>query len=108
MNAPDPMAEACPRCGVIDRPLLSPGTGPHACRASCQHCGRFIKWISLLAPTERMARKMKARLEAMRKYPASEAQCELLRALGDTRGAPQNMAEASERIDQLRRGTGVA
>jgi hypothetical protein len=45
---------ACPRCGVIDQPLLSVGTGPHRCKASCAHCGRFLRWISTLAPSERI------------------------------------------------------
>ena len=40
-------AVPCPHCGVIDRPLLSPGTGPHAIRASCPHCGKFLRWISV-------------------------------------------------------------
>jgi hypothetical protein len=62
-RTPDPVA--CPRCGVVDRPLLSPGTGPHACKATCAHCGRFLRWISLLAPAERMAHRLKARMEAM-------------------------------------------
>jgi len=100
---PDPMEECCPKCGAVNRPLLSPGTGPHACKASCAHCGRFWRWISLLAPSERIARKVKARLEAMRKHPPSQKQLELLRALGDQLASPQTMAEAHDRIDALRR-----
>jgi hypothetical protein len=103
MSAPDPMAEVCPRCGAIDRALLSPGTGPHACRASCQHCGRFIKWISLLAPSERLARKAKARLQAMQHLPPTVAQLAYLQALGDPQSAPTTRAEASTRIDALKR-----
>jgi hypothetical protein len=49
-----------------------------------------------------MARKMKARLEAMQQYPPTEKQLEYLRALGDSLEAPKSMAEASERIDVLR------
>ena len=100
-----PAPEPCPRCGTIDVPTLSAGTGPHACKATCQQCGRFIKWVSLLAPSERFARKMKARLEAMRKHPASAAQLALLLALGDTGVAPASMAEASERIEGLKAAT---
>ena len=48
---------------------------------------------------------MKARLEAMRKYPASEAQLDYLKALGDKLSAPQTMAEASERIEGLKTAT---
>lgn len=100
--APDQdRAEPCPRCGATCRPTLLPGSGPHGCKAVCSSCGRFLRWISLLAPSERLARKMKARLAAMSKYPPSAAQLEYLKALGDKLAAPANMAEASERIDAL-------
>ena len=55
-----------------------------------------------------MAHRLKARLEAMQKRPASAAQLEYLQVLGDTQAAPASMAEASERIDQLRRDKGIA
>ena len=97
-----PSAEACPRCGAVDRPTLSPGTGPHACKASCAHCGRFLKWISLHAPSERMARRRQAVLHAMQQHPASPAQLSLLAALGFEGLVPSTMAEASERIEQLK------
>lgn len=99
-----PARDACAHCGVIDRPTLSPGSGPHACKATCAHCGRFLRWVSLLAPAERLARKMQARLKAMSEYPPTEAQLKYLQILGDTQPAPANMGEASERIDQLRNG----
>jgi hypothetical protein len=98
---PGPEAAPCPRCGVIDHPTLMAGTGPHACKASCAHCGRFLKWISLHAPSERMAHRMKARLKAMQDHPASAAQLAYLLALGDTQAAPATMAEASARIEGL-------
>jgi hypothetical protein len=100
----DPNAEACPRCGVIDRPVLGPGRGPHACEAFCAHCGKHIRWVSLLAPSEREARRAKAKLEAMSKKPPSEKQLNLLRDLGDQGPAPANMGEASERIEKLKKG----
>ena len=103
-HAPEP----CPRCGAIDRPLLSPGTGPHSCKATCAHCGRFLKWISLHAPAERMAHRRQARLKAMRLRPPSEAQLTYLKSLGNTQAVPATMAEASERIEQLNREKGVA
>jgi hypothetical protein len=78
-----------------------PGTGPHACKALCSHCGSFLRWISLLAPSERVARKVKARLEAMRKHPPTQTQLAYLKALGDKLATPADMAEASERIDAL-------
>ena len=100
--APDQdRAEPCPRCGATCRATLLPGSGPHSCKAVCSSCGRFIRWISLLAPSERMARKTKARLAAMSKYPPSQAQLAYLRSLGDSVASPQTMAEASERIDEL-------
>ena len=71
----------CRYCGVIDRPLLTSGTGPHRCKATCAHCGRHLRWVSLLAPAERLARRMKARLEAMQKHPPSAAQLDYLKAL---------------------------
>jgi hypothetical protein len=92
----------CPHCGAIDRPTLSPGTGPHVCKASCAHCGKFIKWLSLLAPSERVAHKMKGRLAAMQAKLPSQAQLDYLQALGDTLGAPASMAEASQRIEELK------
>ena len=101
---PESGAETCPRCGAIDRPTLLPGTGPHACKAVCSHCNRFIRWISVLAPSERVAHRMKARLEAMQHRPPSAAQLEYLKALGDQLGAPESMAEASERIEALKQG----
>ena len=96
-------AEACRYCGVIDAPLLSPGSGPHACQASCQHCGRHLRWVSLLAPAERRARRTKARLAAMQQLPPSAAQLSFLQELGDKATAPQNMGEASARIEALKR-----
>jgi hypothetical protein len=85
---PSPEAAPCPHCGVIDRPTLSPGKGPHAVKASCGHCGRFLRWVSLLAPAERVARKLKA----LQHYPPSVAQLAYLKALGDRQATPQNMA----------------
>ena len=98
---PETTVQICKACGSVGVPTLSPGTGPHTVKATCGHCGAFIRWLSLLAPTERHAHRMKARLEAMRKYPPSAAQLAYLQALGDKLAAPKSMAEASERIDAL-------
>ena len=103
---PDPRAEACGYCGVIDRPTLSAGSGPHACRASCGHCGRFLRWISLQAPSERMARRVQEKMKAMAKLPPSPQQLEYLKALGDVQDAPETMLEASARIDEMVRQKG--
>ena len=94
-------AEACPRCGTVDVPLLSPGTGPHAYQASCQHCFRHLRWVSLLAPAERQARRIKGRMQAMAKRPATAPQLAYLRALGYEGPAPGTMAEASALIDEV-------
>ena len=102
---PHTTVQICPRCGEVGVPTLSSGTGPHTVKATCSHCGAFIKWLSLLAPAERMARQMKARLEAMQKKAPSAAQLSYLQALGDTEAPPQTMAEASERIEALKQQT---
>lgn len=99
--APDTGAMACPRCGVIDRPVLSPGTGPHAYRVSCSSCRRFIKWVSLIAPSERMAHKLAATRKAMAQRQPSAAQLAYLEALGYVGPVPGTMQEASARIERL-------
>ena len=103
-TTPDPHVETCRFCGVVDRPLLSPGVGPHKCQVSCQHCGRFWRWLSLQAPSERQARRLQARLKAMQKLPPSAQQLAYLLALGDTQAPPQTMTAASARIDEMVRG----
>ena len=52
-----PQALPCRSCGVMDKPALSLGIGPHAIRATCAHCGKFLRWISARAPAERMTRR---------------------------------------------------
>jgi hypothetical protein len=74
----------------------------HAIRAECSRCGRFFKWVSVLSPSERLARKVKRRLAAMQQRPPSAMQLEYLKALGDKATAPENMAQASERIEALK------
>ena len=97
---------SCPRCGVEDAPTLSPGVGPHAIRASCAHCHRHLRWISVLAPAERLARRAAALREAMLTRPASPAQLSFLQVLGDAQEPPANAAEASDRIEQLKQKGG--
>ena len=98
---------ACPRCGVIDTPTLRPGKGPHAFRALCQHCGRFLQWLSQSPPAERQARHQQARLQATAQQPPSQAQLTFVQALGDDDPLPATMVEASQRIDTLKRGRGA-
>ena len=94
----------CPKCGVIAKPAIGPGNGPHPFRASCRHCGQFIQWVSTLPPAEREARRQHFRREAMAQKPPSPLQLSCLAAMGDKGPPPANMAEASERIETLKRG----
>ena len=41
-----PRALPCMVCGTVVPPRLEPGTGPHATKALCAGCGRFLKWVS--------------------------------------------------------------
>jgi hypothetical protein len=35
----------CGHCNALTQAVVSPGVGPHAARADCASCGRFIKWL---------------------------------------------------------------
>ncbi len=35
----------CKACGIQDTPRLDVGSGPHAARVVCAHCGAFVKWL---------------------------------------------------------------
>lgn len=72
----------CPTCGVSDAPLIAPGNGPHAFRATCRHCGAFLRWLSRYAPDEQAARREQQRQSAMAVRPPSVAQMQYLSALG--------------------------
>src|SRR4029453_4803664 len=98
---PQDTVQLCPHCGAIERPILTEGTGPHTVRASCPRCGRFIRGLSILAPSERMARKAQHRMAGMQHRAPTAAQLRYLQALGDTLSAPQTMREASARIEAL-------
>jgi len=89
-------------------PKVSAGNGPHALKANCPECGSFMQWLSRLTPAERAARREQARLEAMATLAPTESQLYYLRALGDASPAPANRAEASARIEQLKRERGLA
>ena len=105
LSAPSqPVPLACPQCGVIDTPVIGPGNGPHAFRGLCSHCGHFLQWLSQYPPAERQARRQQARLQAMAGKPPSQLQLAYLTALGDAGPPPANMAQASERIETLKRG----
>lgn len=102
--SPDPatsaVSAACPRCGVIDTPKLGPGSGPHVGRALGAHCGAFLAWLSRFPLSDRQARRQ----QAMAIKAPSPAQLDYLQALGDSSPPPTSMAEASQRIDALKRG----
>jgi hypothetical protein len=93
----------CPTCGVIDTPAIGPGSGPHYASARCASCRQFLGWVSRYPPAERQARRQQARLQAMAQKPPSQGQLDYLKALGDAGPPPANMAEASERIETLKR-----
>jgi hypothetical protein len=99
----DDSPQVCPRCAVIDVPVICPGTGPHRRSARCRHCGRVLRWLSRYTPDERQARRLAARAEAMGTRPPSPAQLEYLRWLGDLDTPPATMLAASRRIDSLLR-----
>jgi hypothetical protein len=100
---PGATPQACPRCGVIDVPVIGPGTGPHWRSARCRHCGAHLRWLSRYTLDERQARRLQAREQAMRIRPPTAAQLEYLRWLGDLDTPPTSMLAASRRIDALRR-----
>src|ERR1043165_1556772 len=45
----------CFTCGVVAIPKLEPGSGPHAAKACCSGCGRFLKWIAKPSKEESLA-----------------------------------------------------
>ena len=98
------VSAACPRCGVIDRPQVGPGNGPHAFRAQCRHCGHFLQWLSKFPLAARQARRQQAHKQAMATKPPTAHQLDYLQALGDSGPPPASRREASERIDALKRG----
>jgi hypothetical protein len=98
-----PVSADCHRCGVIDTPKLGPGSGPHVARALCAHCGAFLAWLSRFPLSGRQARRQQARQAAMAIKAPSPAQLDYLQALRDSSPPPTSMAEASQRIDALKR-----
>ena len=38
---------ACPHCGTMDTPVLAPGPSRHVLKASCAHCGHFLKLLPM-------------------------------------------------------------
>jgi hypothetical protein len=94
----------CPRCGCLDVPSLGPGSGQHYARLRCRHCDCWLQWLSRHPAEERCARREQARLQAMAQKPPSEGQLGYLEGLGYSGPRPASMAEASERIDALRKG----
>lgn len=92
----------CPKCGVVDLPVVSPGTGPHFAAAWCGHCSAFIKFLSRYSKAQREAKRQQARQAAMEKKAPSALQLSYLEALGHAGPCPESMAQASALIDMLR------
>lgn len=45
------ISAACRHCGHPGEHVAQPGTGPHAAKLLCGHCGMFVRWVSkVLAP----------------------------------------------------------
>lgn len=105
---PPPPEMLCPHCGRSGTPVVTPGTWPHYARANCPYCGKFLQWLSKYSPAERIARRRQSLCRAMGQRPPSVPQLAYLKALGDTQPLPVTMQEASQRIEALRRGEGVA
>jgi hypothetical protein len=91
----------CRHCGALATPEIGPGSGPHHAAVRCQHCHKFLTWLSKYAPDDREARRQAAQRAAMAHKPASLMQLSYLHALGDAGPPPQTMLEASTRIDAL-------
>ena len=90
----------CHHCGVIDTPVLSAGTGPHAIKASCGHCHRFLRWVSRSSAEERVHRQQEFRRQAMAKRLPTPRQLSYLLVLGYKGSMPDNQADASRLIDE--------
>jgi hypothetical protein len=105
---PAPSETVCPRCGCLGTPTVTAGVGPHYAKASCRHCGAFLRWLSRYSHEERAYRREQYRRQAMRSRPPSAPQLAYLSALSDIGPPPSDMSQASTRIDQLRRGKGGA
>jgi hypothetical protein len=98
-----PAESACPQCGVIDPPVVGPGSGPHTASLRCGHCQHFRCWLSTKTPAERQ----QARQQAMAARPPTAAQLAYLVSLGDQDASPESAWDASQRIDALQRGEGA-
>jgi hypothetical protein len=96
----------CPPCGCLGTPVVTRGTGPHAFRANCKDCGKFLRWVSKHTHEERVHRREKYRLQAMARLEPTIAQLARLKALGHDGPLPINRAVASALIDQIQQGRG--
>src|SRR5262245_54104052 len=103
---PEPLV--CRRCGAITAPLVTPGTGPHAFKANCPECGRFMRWVSRFSPEEQIQCRPRAKQDALARIAPTARQLDLLRTLRDTQPQPANTHEASVRIDALKDGRRLA
>src|SRR5262249_49148837 len=102
------LQQPCPRCGAVDQPLIGPGKGPHHASALCAHCDAHLRWPSARSPEEQATRRQLAMQQAMAQKLPSPRQLAYLVDLGDDGPPPATMAEASQRIEALRREGGQA
>lgn len=95
---------ACHHCGVLAIPRVTRGTGPHAFRANCPHCGKFLRWVSRYSHEERVHRREQFRREALAQLLPTPKQLAYLLTLGYTGDMPANREAASAAIDRLLQG----
>ena len=104
-NTPAPPEIACLRCGVIDVPRIGPGSGPHAARLSCDHCGAFLRWLPRPRTAEERAEKDTKsglrRSACIRQKPPTSQQIQYLQRLGYRGPRPANRLAASDLIAGL-------
>jgi hypothetical protein len=96
----------CNRCGVEDVPTVLHGTGGHAWKAVCAHCGRYLRWLSRYTPQEIHERRRMAAFYAMQRLPVSAAQLDYLTILEDPEPPPTDMGTAWKRIEVLKQQKG--
>jgi hypothetical protein len=92
---------------VLDIPIVTPGTGQHAYRASCAHCHAYIQWLSHHDPAEQARRRAQAKQAVMQAQAPTADQLHYLDVLGDHGPLPAHKWEASRRIDELIRRRGA-
>lgn len=82
---------ACRNCGVCDEIKTLPGKPPHYKELRCKACGAFVKWLA----------KPREDRDA---WPPTLRQLRYIAILGYRGESPQTRRQASELIDELKKG----